>query len=1170
MGRIYPIIALTLFFLFTKEVLPQSHLSNIRKKKVPVKIDSLTIDTVSIAPNSLSIFAQDYQIPESHYSFSPEKAQFHWTKKPKEFNADSFTFIYRVLPLTFKKTHRLKKPKVIDTSTISYRHKARPTKEKIRNQKNNQDFGQLKRNGSITRGVQFGNNQDITLNSNLDLQIAGNLTEDIDLQASITDQNLPIEPEGNTAQLQDFDKVKIDLTTKNEKLTLGDFQMNTYKKDYFMNYFKKTQGISLQRTWETGNKGKANAGVDFGFSRGKFARNAFNGNEGDQGPYQLKGNNGEIYIVIVAGTERVFLNGDQLKRGQQADYTIDYNSGEITFTQEHIISQNDRIVVEFQYAKRNYERSILHTYGKHETDKLALRANLFSEQDHKKNPLFQDLTDEDEALMSSIGDSTQNAIRPSFSQRAFSKDRILYNKIDTAGYKDVFVHATDEERKTYEVSFSNVGQGEGNYIKAASKANGQVYKWLKPKNGQPRGNYEPVKKLVTPKKQQMATIGADYQYAEKGTAGVELALSNKDVNTFSNREDGDDKDIASKAYIEKSFHLTDQEKPWQLNTKGSMEIKRKGFRPIERYRSVEFERQWNRQLVNPQTEVNKDELLGKIRFEFKKEDFLTANYQLSQFNKRNYFNGRLHKTGLELDLGKYDVVLKNDFTDINRASNSERFSNKDFLHQKAHVSRETGLFQTGLKYEREVNQHLHNNTSSLDSQSFRYEEWEAYAKSPDTSKEVYTLRFTQRWNYRPTNKNFTQATKSDVYSGKIKLHKDEKNDIDFSAKYRRFKVINDEIQDQEAKNSAVGNLEWDWEGFDDVLDKKTFYQISNGKEQKTEYQYVRARGEGRGNYVWEDYNNNGIQEIDEFQKANENNDFRANYIRVITPTNEFINTVSNEFRENLKIKPGNAIDEKDGIKKIISRLRNETSFSLQQKVFDRQQFKQYHPFNRSISDTNLVTTNSRIKNIFYFNKTHPTFGANFRYTKNEGKNLLRNGFTSRTTNEKALNLRWNISKTWSLHPTYLKGQENTQSELLTQQNYRIHFNEWKSEVNYRPTGKFQTSLTYSFESYENLLEGQNENSKHHQLQTKFRYNWIGKGSINASLAYTEINFSGNENSSAAYQILQGLNPGNNLTWRLILNYELGENLQLSVNYNGRDSENRNTIHQSNVNVRYLF
>jgi hypothetical protein len=61
-------------------------------------------------------------------------------------------------------------------------------------------------------------------------------------------------------------------------------------------------------------------------------KSSFTGIEGNQGPYKLKGQNGELYVLVISGSERVYVNGILLKRGENNEYTIDYNAGEIVFT----------------------------------------------------------------------------------------------------------------------------------------------------------------------------------------------------------------------------------------------------------------------------------------------------------------------------------------------------------------------------------------------------------------------------------------------------------------------------------------------------------------------------------------------------------------------------------------------------------------------------------------------------------------------------------------------------------------------------------------------------------------------------------------------------------------------------------------------------------------------
>ena len=91
---------------------------------------------------------------------------------------------------------------------------------------------------------------------------------------------------------------------------------------------------------------------------GTFRVMEFNGQTGIQGPYRLTNTSGETFITIAAGTEKVYLDGQLLDRGEENDYIIDYSIGELYFTNRRILRNSHRIRVEYQYLGSGFTRTI--------------------------------------------------------------------------------------------------------------------------------------------------------------------------------------------------------------------------------------------------------------------------------------------------------------------------------------------------------------------------------------------------------------------------------------------------------------------------------------------------------------------------------------------------------------------------------------------------------------------------------------------------------------------------------------------------------------------------------------------------------------------------------------------------------------------------------------------
>jgi hypothetical protein len=1137
--KIYLSLLLVLIFSVCQA---QDYSSNYRSKRVSVK-DTVIVDSVSINSKHFEMIDSNGAIIDSLlYQVDFKKGVVVFSEKIQK-STDSVTIKYLRYPNFLTQDYYEIDSNIIvkNTGVIERLYSL----EESTSKRTFTPFDGLNTVGSLSRGITIGNNQNAVVNSELDLQITGDLSEKVSIRASIQDANIPTQEGGYSQSLDEFDQIFIELYSDNWNIRAGDVDLQN-RKSYFGLFNKKVQGISLEGTLNHKNGAKTNAFAAGALVRGVFAQSSFTGQEGNQGPYKLVGPNGELYILVVSGSERVYVNGILLSRGENEDYMIDYNAGEIKFNPTYPITANMRIIVEYQYTDRNYTRFIGYGGGGYSNETMDIEVYVYSENDAKNQPLQQNLSEEQVSILQSAGDSRENMTAPSAVPDTYSENKILYRK-DIVNGEEIFVFSNNPDDELFNVRFSLVGEAMGHYVISNESAINRIFEYVAPIDGELQGNYEPIIQLIAPTKLQIGGLRGRYHPSERTEINFEIAGSKNDLNLFSNIDDSNNNGFATRIEAQQILLTTSD----SLRLKGftSIDYINENFKNIERIRNVEFNRDWN--LVNPRgnqtyfiggMEVNHP-VIGGGSYEFQKLEF-SENYK-----------GSKHTLSSTIRLGN----LNSQTTGSYLQSDGDSLVSKFFrMHNRSVYQLKKSWI--GGKLSLEDNKIRTVRNDSLTPGSQKYNSFEGFVGLGDSTNVYVEVGYRFQRNDSVKNSVMQKVNTSNTYFVKSKLINNENSQLSLYANYR---ILSDEDGDDADEKSFNSRLLYNQKLFKGGININTALASQNGVIPQQEFTYVKVEP-GEGIFTWIDYNNDGIQDLEEFEIAQFADE--AEYIRILLPNQVFIKITENKFSQIVTLNP-RSWENTAGFKKFLSHFYNQTSYILNRKVKRKNDAFNINPFEEGGNNQLGLVLNFR--NALTFNRGKQKYTTSYTFISTSSNNLLSLGLQKNRLKSHQLNFIHKFKESWLANFKGSLGSIESESENFTSRNYSLETGTIAPKISYLLNSHTRFDAFYGFLTKDNTI-GELERLNQQKLGFSFAYSNAQKISINGDFNYIENDFTGSAYSPVAYQMLEGLQPGTNFTWTLLLQKRITKYLDANVSYFGRKSKTTKTVHTGSIQLRAFF
>lgn len=1122
-----------------------------------------------IIPSSERLRLKNFRLmPNIHYSFDYRNGKVVLLREMP--SADSLLITYRKypFPLIVDYYHR-------ELAAFSKNDSARSDSGEITAREIRPRFlenidgyqSNLQKSGSIVRGIEIGNNQDLTLNSGLNLQLSGKISPDVELIAALTDESTPIQPEGNTQTLREVDKVFVRIKSPYIGGTLGDFNMR-YQNSLFGNIQRKLQGVSVENDLK-----KTHQQITFGTSRGFFHSNKFLAQEGNQGPYLLTGRNGEREIIILAGTERVYVDGVLQVRGENNDYIIDYGLSQITFTSNKLITSENRIEIDFEYTSifQRYGRNFLgfSSTARDVAGRFNYDVRLFREWDDTNNLLEDDapLSSEEEAALREAGDDPLAAFTTGATLVGAGKGN--YIKSTDSDGTEIFVYA-GTDLGDYNVRFTGVGFGNGDYTRERIG----VYTYV----GKGNGSYLPIRLVPLAGDKKLANISLGANVSKNWLIKGELAATSADQNVFSEIGDSDNQGSA----FQLTSSLKDTTFAFLGRRLGSLQFETRwtrqdsSFNPLDRPLQPEYAYKWN---LDARSLTNEENSLESSLY-FQPNRFLRIGGSLGTIDKGDLISSS-RRTG---EMQTFNTALPDITARLESVESKTAFDDSEWQRQSLTLIRPFTRFTPRFEYKNEDRRVESINSGQIT--GFVYDDFQSSLALQRMFGIDWMLQHQVRRDflYNPNNGGETlrQAdTQTLSLQGDILPDKPVKGKFSVAFREKDFDpffeqlpadslpIYQPDAQFQDTswqdRQSHLANLELNYRNKSGTFNARWDYKVASELQALREIRYLAVEG-NRGNFRFD-------STLMEYVP-----DPQGDFIQLFFQTGDFESIIRLESAFQVQYRPRTSPTKKMDFWKGLSRRMSFLSYlkveeqSREDNILDIYllNLDKFHNATSSLRGVYIINQD------IYYNERNPSWGLLFR---SRYRDNLTNQFLDAVNNEtriswerllemRRLFFRRKLNITGQIQHSFNKRWVTSSPS----RNLNILSQVYGSKINYRPSVRWQFQLDLERGIQQDRNADMPLQVNFWDIQPQISFSLRGKARASLNMTYLRVSTPENPTDRAIpFEMGQGKKIGDSWQWNARFEYFISTNVTINANYNGRrDAEALRTLHIGKAEVRAFF